>query len=177
MNWNKLNSDEIHVQIYETGFALCQFYIWTWIWKRSNFSKNRVQFTNEFPSRLTASWRNLYWLRLNTAEWSNTYSRLLYKTMFSIFSNTEVKHFHVLRCNKCYWLGFFFVTNLLLAYWLEQNDTGKSLCSFKDKEDPIEVTHLYTDTSQLHKIAWCVLLLWYVFEQFSNRNSCRIIME
>lgn len=37
-------------------------------------------------------------------------------------------------------------TSLLLGHRLEQNDTGKSLCSFKDKGDPIEVTELYTAT-------------------------------
>lgn len=42
--------------------------------------------------------------------------------------------------------AFFCATNLLLGYHLEQNDTGKSLCSFKDKGDSIEVAKLHTAT-------------------------------
>lgn len=50
------------------------------------------------------------------------------------------------------WDIFFSATNLLLGYRLEQSDTGKSLCSFKDKGDSIEVTKLYTATSAQNKI-------------------------
>lgn len=41
----------------------------------------------------------------------------IFLTLFSIFLNTEVQNFHVLRCNKCYWLGPFFFFFLLFLPW------------------------------------------------------------
>lgn len=78
--------------------------------------------------------------------------------ILSIFQTSlldSVFHFHTYRnlkfpCSQVQQVlligPFFGATRLLLAYWLEQNDTGESLCSFKDKGDPAEVTKLYTAT-------------------------------
>lgn len=68
--------------------------------------------------------------RLNTAEWSYPYSRLL---VIPISSNTDGWNLHFLECNKFHWLGplFFFnspcCSDLLLGAQLEQNDTAKSV--------------------------------------------------
>lgn len=63
---------------------------------------------------------------------------------------------------------FFSATNLLLGHWLEQNDSGKSSGSFKDKGDPVEVTKLYTaafTTAQNKMIGIAFILHFSVFQQ------------
>lgn len=70
--------------------------------------------------------------------------------------------------------AFFSATNLLLGYQLEQSDTGKSLCSFKDKGDPTEVTKLWTTIfSALQKnTIRNFAITWSIHSKF-NSNYCQ----
>lgn len=102
------------------AFFFSRFCIRTWIWKEELFPPKiaGVAIYKWVFVTLDCFIRRICPC-LNTAEWSNPYSGLLYEAALSIFVKCwTLINFHVLRCNKCRWLGPSFFLSLFLSLLL-----------------------------------------------------------